>query len=62
MEIMDIDVVDILEISLHVEINMYCSLLALLSVLPDVYSRGGEQSGPLLILSKQGFLSSQIGI
>lgn len=36
MEIIDIDVVNILEISLHVEINIYCSLLALLSVFPNI--------------------------
>lgn len=62
MEITDIDVVNVLRISLHVEINMYCSFLPLLSVFPNIYSRDEEQNGPLLILFNNKKLSSQIGI
>lgn len=56
MEIIDIDVVNILIISFHVEINMYCCLLALSSVIPNIYNRDEEQNGPLLILPKQEIL------
>lgn len=52
MGIIDIDVVNILRISFHVEIKMFCS------VLPNIYSRDEEQNRPLHILSKQEIIQS----